>query len=149
MAKDGPRDLRVTGAVLAILSAVGTGVIRTTSILIVLALAGTPTATSLCIAWCGTHTLPGSEPASCDRPSSGTHGTPGLTGNAHACDELLQSAPFVTEVLQRAGVDGGLDHAPASWQNAIAPGDRAIARPTGGHGASPPPGFARSTVLRI
>ena len=85
--------------------------IRATTLLIVLTLTGTPTATSLCIAWCGEHTSPGAAGAGCHRETTTTRGTPRLVAREHECEELLLVAPFLREDLQRVASEFAPDHA--------------------------------------
>lgn len=85
--------------------------IRAATLLIVLTLTGTPTATSLCITWCGAQTSPGAEGASCHHQTMATSGTPSLVAKEHSCDVLLQSVPFVREDLQRVAAGSAPGHA--------------------------------------
>lgn len=88
----------------------GNGVIRATTLFIVLTLAGTPTATSVCIGWCGAHEWPGGTATTC-HPRMTRHGSPSLVAEAHWCDNLLQYMPFVREDLQQVASGSASDHA--------------------------------------
>ena len=83
--------------------------IRATTLLIVLSLTGTPTATSLCIAWCDARTSLGTAGADCHHQSMTTSG-PGLVAKGHECDELLQGTPFVREDPLRIASGSASDH---------------------------------------
>lgn len=88
----------------------GNGVIRATTLFIVLTLAGTPTATSACIGWCGAHEWTGGTATSC-HPRTTTHGSPSLVAETHECDSLLQYMPFVREDLQQVASGSASNHA--------------------------------------
>jgi hypothetical protein len=123
-------------------------VIRAATLLIVLSLTGTPTATSLCIAWCGAQTSPGSTGAGCHQAMT-TGGASRLVTKEHGCGELLQGAPFVREDPQRAASGSASDHVVVAAQHhfhyAEAAGEPESL--TGGQ----PPALRQShpTVLRV
>jgi hypothetical protein len=121
----------------------------TGTLLIVLTLTGTPTATSLCIANCVVHTSPGAEGASGHHEGMTPGGTPSLAANEHKCDELLRGAPFVRGDLQRVASGPASDHAVVMTRRTLG-GEEANERPfTSAWGQ--PPSFrpCDSAVLRL
>ena len=81
---------------------------QATTLYLVFILAGTPTATSICAAWCGADATPGTTAASC-HPRTTTHGAPALVADGQECDQLLQVVALVS--LQRVASGLTLDHA--------------------------------------
>ena len=69
--------------------------IRAATLYVVFALAGTPAATDMCIAWCDA-TPAGSGAATCHNRTTGT-GAPVMTMRQHGCDTLLMVNPFLRE----------------------------------------------------
>ena len=70
-------------------------VIRAATLYIVFALAGTPAATDMCIAWCDA-TPAGSGAATCLSKTTGS-GVPVMTMRQHGCDTLPMVNPFLRE----------------------------------------------------
>jgi hypothetical protein len=85
-------------------------VIRTTTLFLVLALAGTPAATALCLGKCGVDAPPTGTAATCHQRTT-REGMPGLLAGEHGCDDLLQAEPFVREDVQRNASGSASDHA--------------------------------------
>ena len=69
--------------------------IRAATLYIVLALAGTPAATDMCIAWCDA-TPAGFRAATCHSRTTGT-GAPVMAMRQHGCDTLPVINPFLRE----------------------------------------------------
>ena len=97
-----------TGLLLA-LALPGNGVIRATTLFLVLTLAGAPAATSLCIGWCSADGTPIDMAATCHQWTR--EGMPGLLPGEYGCDTLPQTAPFVREDVQRVASGLTLGHA--------------------------------------
>jgi len=85
-------------------------VIRTTTLLLVLVIAGTPAATTLCIGKCDAEAAPGGTAAPCHHRST-SDGKPGILDATHGCDDRLQAEPFVREDVQRIASGSATDHA--------------------------------------
>jgi hypothetical protein len=122
--------------------------IRAATFLIVLSLAGTPTAASLCIAWCGAQTSRGSTGGGCHQAMT-TGGASMLVTKEHGCGEFLQGAPFVREDPLRAASGSASDHVviPAQhrfhYQEAVSAPESVIA------GRLPALRESHPTVLRL
>jgi hypothetical protein len=87
-------------------------VTRTPTLLLVLALAGTPVATTLCIAWCDAEAATGDTAATCHKTSEGLPGV--LAMAERGCDTRLQAEPFVREDVQRLASESVTSHAAAA-----------------------------------
>ena len=135
------------GLVLALNDSRGNSVIRSTALLVVLVLTGTPTALAACVAWCDATALSGTEATRCHYTT--TDGTPRVSATAQNCEELLQAVLFVRAYPQRAGTDPASDHAVALPHPTIHNAVCADASLAGSPGALFPRGYAYSTVLRI
>lgn len=86
------------------------GVIRSTTLLLVLTLTGVPGATVLCIGWCDAEAASGATAATCHHGTTSA-GMPGIRATEHGCDARLQAEPFVREDVQRIASGSTTDHA--------------------------------------
>lgn len=83
--------------------------IHTTTLLLVLALAGSPAATTLCIGWCDAEAAFGGTAATCHHRTT-SEGMPGIQAAEHGCDTRLKAEPFVREDAQRTASGSAVDH---------------------------------------
>jgi hypothetical protein len=84
-------------------------VIRAATLYIVFALAGTPTAADICIAWCDA-TSPVSTAATCHHRTT-SYGTPMVAMPEHGCDQRLVVNPFVRENPRHVAKGSASNHA--------------------------------------
>jgi hypothetical protein len=125
----------------------GNGVIRTTTLFIVLTLTGTPAVSTWCIVWCGARGMTGTEAARCHERMT-TQGALEVVASAHECDTVLQHKPFVREDLQPVSSGAAQNHAvvtPAVHNGGGGPFVDALAAQQ----ATNPRGTAGSIALRI
>lgn len=114
-----------------------------TALIVVLALAGSPAATLVCIGLCPD--LPSTTSSTCHHDGARHDPTPAVT-SPHTCAELVAAIPFLTEHGRATSTNPApvrTGHAPYAWER---PSQGRFASTKDGNDASPPAAVA--VVLR-